>query len=291
MKISLSWSGDLSHKVALILRDWLPSVIQSVVPYVSSEDIDKGARWSTDIAKELEESSYEILCVTNENMNAPWLNFEAGALSKAFDKSKVTPFLFNIKRSEIKGPLLQFQSTVFTKDDIKKLILGINQVDEKSILDESRMEKIYDVWWPNLDDQLKILLENSTYDEPSNTDTETDSHVSDEILEEILDLVRNQQKILNSPEDLFPPSYLKNLFRRYLPSIPDIHPKAVEELDHYFSRLRDFSHSCELKETQGEELVHCIEQLSRPIEYLLKKLRHKSIRSFRNKELSLFDDE
>ena len=99
MKVFISWSGNKSHKVAMIFREWLPSVIQSLEPYVSSEDIDKGARWSSDIAKELEDSTFGILCVT-------------------MDKSFVTPFLFDIKRSEVNGPILQFQSTVFEKEDM-----------------------------------------------------------------------------------------------------------------------------------------------------------------------------
>jgi hypothetical protein len=70
----------------MVLRDWLPSVIQSLEPYVSSEDIDKGTRWSSDIAKELDNSAYGILCVTQDNLAAPWINFEAGALSKSVDK-------------------------------------------------------------------------------------------------------------------------------------------------------------------------------------------------------------
>jgi len=42
MKVFISWSGELSHKVARIFRDWLPNVVQILEPYVSSEDIDKG---------------------------------------------------------------------------------------------------------------------------------------------------------------------------------------------------------------------------------------------------------
>src|SRR6266403_3949719 len=100
MKVFISWSGPISNKVAVLLRDWLPSVIQAVEPYVSSEDIDKGARWSTDIAKELEAAHFGILCITPDNISAPWINFEAGALSKALDKSKVVPLLVGVKKSE-----------------------------------------------------------------------------------------------------------------------------------------------------------------------------------------------
>ena len=75
MKVFISWSGTTSHKVAVLLRDWLPSVIQSIEPYVSSEDIDKGARWSTDIAGELHASTYGLICVTKNNTEAPWINF------------------------------------------------------------------------------------------------------------------------------------------------------------------------------------------------------------------------
>ena len=100
VKIFLSWSGQRSHKAACVLREWLPSVIQSVAPYVSSEDIDKGARWSTDIAKELEAAHYGIICITKENVATPWINFEAGALSKSLDKSNVTPFLLDKDRQE-----------------------------------------------------------------------------------------------------------------------------------------------------------------------------------------------
>ncbi len=198
MKVFLSWSGEKSHKVALVFRDWFPSVIQSLEPYVSSEDIDKGTRWSTDIAKELEDSSFGILCVTKDNLTAPWLTFEAGALSKTMDKSFVSPFLFDIKRSEVDGPILQFQSTIFNRDDVLKLVKTLNKACGDDKLTDERLEKAFGVWWPTLEGELNKLK--SMKAEVAEDKSGNDTISNNEILEEILDLSRINQKLLRNPE-------------------------------------------------------------------------------------------
>ena len=212
MKVFLSWSGHKSHQVALILRDWLPSVIQSIMPYVSSEDIDKGARWSTDIAKELEDSTFGILCVTKENLDAPWLLFEAGALSKMMDKSSVCPFIFDLKRAEVRGPILQFQSTVFEKEDVRKLLSTLNKACGEFGLKEELLVKTFEVWWPTLNESLEALKSEKSEEEK----TSLDKSLRNEILEEILELSRTNQKILRSPDILFPPEYFEYIMKERL---------------------------------------------------------------------------
>lgn len=199
MKVFISWSGDLSLKVAQVFREWLPSVIQSIEPYVSSEDIDKGARWSTDIAKELENSTFGILCVTKENFEAPWLSFEAGALSKTMDKAFVSPFLFDIKRSDVQGPILQFQSTIFEKNDIKKLVKTLNKACGDSGITEIQLDKTFDVWYPTLEKELTNIKEKIIEEKPQAEVNVRETH-SSEILEEILELSRDNQKLLRNPD-------------------------------------------------------------------------------------------
>jgi hypothetical protein len=185
----------------MTFRDWLPSVIQSIVPYVSSEDIDKGVRWSTDVAKELEGSDFGILCVTKENINAPWLNFEAGALSKTIDKSFVSPFLFDIKRSEVNGSMLQFQSTIFEEEDIKKLVYSLNRAGKEGQLADERLEKIFNILYPSLESDLNKI--NDAKPEQSPGEEKLPSENNSVILEEILELTRMNQKLLRNPEGVF----------------------------------------------------------------------------------------
>lgn len=83
MDIFVSWAGRDSHAVALFLRQWLPEVLPFVRPWVSSEDIRKGTRWSDELWGRLQKTSYSIVCLTPAAVRSPWVNFEAGAVARA----------------------------------------------------------------------------------------------------------------------------------------------------------------------------------------------------------------
>jgi len=128
MKVFISWSGERSRKIADLLHKWLPIVHPSVTPYLSAETIEKGVRWANDVAGGLEINNFGLLCLTPENVNAPWLLFEAGALSKLAE-ARVAPILFQLRPDAIQeGPLAQFQTTVLQDgEDMSRLFKSINQ--------------------------------------------------------------------------------------------------------------------------------------------------------------------
>lgn len=253
MKIFISWSGSKSQEVAKILKQWIPCVIQSVEPYFSSADIDKGARWSTDIAKELQDASFGILCVTKDNLSSSWLNFEAGALSKSIEQSKVCPFLVDLKPSDITdSPILQFQMANATKDDVFKLFKSINSNLGDSKLHEDVLSTTFDTFWPKIEEALKAvssLTEALVPAKKGNKDTQAP-------IEEILELVRYQHKLLKSPEELLPPQYLFEVFRKSNRLAPkNIMMDMDEQLQVINMLASDILGDCKVKITSDSEDV------------------------------------
>ena len=200
MKVFISWSGEKSKKVALILRDWLPTVIQALEPFVSSEDIEKGARWNTEIAQELKESSFGLICVTKDNLTAPWLNFEAGALSKTINNSYVAPLLFDVKPSELKGsPISQFQATSFNIEDIKRLVETLNTATG-NCLSSTRLDKAFELCYPDLEKSISELRSSIKEDEGDGVGEATPPNLDPNILEELLETARNTQRLLGNTD-------------------------------------------------------------------------------------------
>jgi len=285
MKVFISWSGATSHLVAIVLRDWLPSVIQNVEPYVSSEDIDKGARWSTDIAGELHASTYGLICLTKDNIVAPWINFEAGALGKSIDKGRVSPFLFRIKRSEVEGPILQFQSTVFEQNDVFKMVTSINEACGVEGLEPTRLEKSFTVWWPQLEKQLNdIPTEDDAPSVMPEVAIETPAADISRVLEEMLELTRNNHKLLRSPEALLPPDYIQHILRR-VPRRDElngdirgfsehVHPAAIRDIVEMYRDVLKFFGMAKSdldRHPAYDELIHLIRRMDRPLRYIARE--------------------
>lgn len=212
MKVFISWSGDTSKAIAEILRGWLPSVIQAIKPYYSPDDITKGSRWSTEISKELEECKIGLLCLTANNLEAPWVMFEAGALSKSLSAARVCPLLFGIEPSDIKGPLVQFQAAPFAKDEMKKAVRMMNQELGPTALTTEVLDSVFEMWWPKLEEKIRAVL--SSVKAPGEQAVRSERDILEEILarvrvnvpskimrgtirpEEIDDLVENLERLM-----------------------------------------------------------------------------------------------
>lgn len=196
MKVFISWSGNLSKNLAEILRQWLPAVIQAVKPYYTPDDITKGTRWGKEIAKELEESQVGLICVTRENIEKPWIMFEAGALSKNLDESRVCPILFDLSPSDIKGPLVQFQLAQFEKSDMKRVVKMINAALGNTALDVLVLDSVFEMWWPKLKESVDNELKPDRHTDKIVLRSERD------LLEEVLELVRYQTKATGMLNDI-----------------------------------------------------------------------------------------
>jgi TIR domain len=184
MKIFISWSGEASLRMAKALRDWLPTVIQQVKPFLSSEDIQIGGRWFEEIGKQLDETNYGILALTREALGSKWLYFEAGALSKKVTDARVVPFLVGVTPSELLGgPLSNFHMVVSpTENEVRKLLTEINAVLGESKLDEAILQKTFTRAWPDLQEDIRAVEELSDRAEiPSKRD-------SAEVLEHLVEL-------------------------------------------------------------------------------------------------------
>ena len=224
MKLFVSWSGEYSRKIAETLKAWIPAVLQSVDVFYSPEDIEKGDDWNNRLTKELEECKYGVVCLTPENVKAPWINFEAGALAKSMD-SRVSALMLGIATSDVKGPLSRFQNTWFEKEDFKKLIRSINNSTEKPLTSDV-LNYIFEKMWPHLQaslSQIESDLKEKFTDGIEKTEPE---RKESDAIQEILHILRKMDIQSNTQSDFFDDSPAT-----YILTVTDFGPKHTLVID------------------------------------------------------------
>jgi hypothetical protein len=127
-KLFISWSGENGKEIALKLKDILEKDVfnKKLSCFVSVTDIESGELWWNRIKRELTTSSVGIVCITKENVKAPWIYYEAGAL--VGNNIRTIPLLFNCNFKILDNTPLKTNQIVSFADRKKfaKMILDIN---------------------------------------------------------------------------------------------------------------------------------------------------------------------
>lgn len=165
---------------------------------MSNDDIGKGTLWFNEISTTLSSSSVGVVFLTRENLSSPWILFEAEALANGLSAKRVCTVLVDIKPSDVKDPLAQFNHTLLSsQQEMKKLVNTINASLGESGLPSDVLSQVFDTYWPSYQADIKKLLSQTESRAPEN-----DSPVRSELdmIGEILEVTRNMERRLNRVE-------------------------------------------------------------------------------------------
>jgi hypothetical protein len=193
MKVFISWSGEPSRLLAVALAEWFPKVLQGIEPFVSSKDIDKGATWASELARELEDTDFGIVCLTPENLASPWLHYEAGALAKSVT-SRVCPVLLRVSKDRVASPLDQLQMTALEPADVLHLMESMNKA-AGGLIEKHQLAETVDVWWPRLEAEIGAIdVPEADPEETVGAEPKQPEPLVTEMLSEILRRMRNLER-------------------------------------------------------------------------------------------------
>ena len=153
MRIFFSWSGQPSEDVARFVKPWLMNNIfqeQEIEIFISKEDIELGSEWYSRVRDELVSCDLAVIFLTANNVNTPWLNFEAGAVAVGEQRRPVITFLIDVSVDNIKSPLKNYQPINASYENIKKLILDIKSQGNFNGPADGHIDVILDIEYKNL---------------------------------------------------------------------------------------------------------------------------------------------
>jgi hypothetical protein len=151
----LSWSENRSLMTAEALRDWLPLVFPSIDPWLSVADIDRGKGWIEQLAEQLQQQQIGVICVAFDNLDSPWLFFEAGAVSESTGGPFVYAYLLDIPTTNVlPGPSSQLEISGANQEDTKTFLQGINKALGGKGISPTEPDQQFATLWPQLEAKL-----------------------------------------------------------------------------------------------------------------------------------------
>lgn len=145
--VFISWSGPDSKACAAKLKSFLIGILPTLEVFLSTEDISSGERWLSVVSDALENAKFGVVVVTLQNIQRPWIHFEAGALSKSVLDGRVVPLLCGIGPAHLRDtPLAGFQAEMLEEAGIKSLLKSIRDATGYR-MNDVQIERSLEKWW------------------------------------------------------------------------------------------------------------------------------------------------
>ena len=179
--------------------------------------------------------------------------------------------MIDIKPSDIRGPLSRYQATKFEKDDFYQLICSINKTLEVP-LDDNILKNAFEAMWTTMETEVNNVTKQFALSNRQKKGIGLEQQENAPI-EEILQLLRKQNSVLSSPENLLPIEYMEHIQSRIFERKRELYVEddmLGEEVIEYFrmmiSRIQMFPlvMSPELIEVLNlEELMNIFKRYAR----------------------------
>lgn len=132
MKICIIWAGETGHQFAIILFEWIISLLREIERYcplknreiLISPEIRELSAFLKFFENQLIVTDYGILCYTEENIDSPWITYQAGVVASNHG-ARIVPIILNINRSWLPEPIRLFQTVEIYERDIENWIIDI----------------------------------------------------------------------------------------------------------------------------------------------------------------------
>jgi hypothetical protein len=194
MKVFISQSKPRSLELAEALQSLIRMVVHGTEPWVSESAIDKGARWTAEVASTLKDVDAGIVVLTPENLDERWLLFEAGALSiKA--AGRLWTYLLDVEHRDVQQPLSDFLHTRAEKAETLKMLMSIHNsmvAAQEKTNSADDVERAFDALW---DKELGSKIAELRARGP---DAPRPKRKAEDVLSEILEQVRRTAHNTNS---------------------------------------------------------------------------------------------
>lgn len=152
---------------------------------MSDQDIEAGTNWSERIKRELANTTIGIICMTPENQDARWINYEMGALSKEVkeEENRVIPLLIGFEGPHQVGqPAASLNMVMLGKEGFSKIAKSLNEIAAKK-REAAELATVTDLWWSSLSGQIEVAAGAVPMRVPA-------PRTEQAMVEEILDTVR-----------------------------------------------------------------------------------------------------